>query len=523
MGYHNSLRQNEGFTLLDLAIALVVFGLLAGAFFSAASIYVKQKRAENMEVRLDAVSTAMARYIKKDPNDASDPGRFPCPASLTVPQGAAGYGVEVCPNFSATYAAGDDLGGVLVLSGPSGLVLAGAIPTATLGINGNLMLDEYGNRFTYAVTMDLVREDALLEEPAYSPAITRHYKEELPDKTIVDKVAAVNFMIISHGPDGAGSYTKYGKRNGNACRITDPIGMGDSRNCVWQTNFEPTFRDEAYTYSTATTAGFYDDLAIHLLGEDQTGWWQSSDDAGGNIVAKNNIENIGIGPGIINPVQTVDVAGAIKIADTENVCNSASVGSIRYNSGAKNVVECCNSSGGAGYGWGDISYGCSTGVCSMATKGQLSFNAATKTRQYCNGVKFISIFGSNCSGGAHYHGEIFNNPPTIETVPCDGGLSGTMSRSRSDQSFCNNGTIEVYAAGAFSDWNRSGCAFGNPAGYEVTRFGVASGCNNDWSSCFRNFAYPAPACASGTARGYACETHPGGCDNQDGTCCVVCN
>ncbi len=513
----SSIRDNDGFTLLDLAIALVVFGLLAAAFFSGASIYIKQQRIDQTNERLHNASIALARFIKDDLI------RFPCPASLTTPPGAPGFGEQVCPANYDSVSVGDDLGGVFALRGADGaIVLLGALPTTTMKTDNNLMLDEYDNRFTYAVTMDLTEENALEDKSAIPPAITRLYKVELPDHTIEDRTANVDFILISHGPDGAGSYTQEGKPHGKACRITQTTpGLGDSRNCLWQTTFEATFRDEAYTYATAETDSYYDDMVLHMLGEDTKGWWQSSDGTGGNIGTKNPF-NVGIGPGVLNPVQRVDVDGAIKIANTSNPCDASSVGSIRYNDGSKSVVECCNDNDGAGYSWGNISYGCAAGTCTMSTKGQFRFNGATGTREFCNGVKFISVFGANCSGG-YYHGQIFGSSSDTETAPCDGGLNGTMTRSRPGESFCNNGIIEPYSIGEYGEWDRSACINGNPAGYEVRRFGVASGCNNDWSSCYRTFSYPAPTCASGTARGYACETHPGGCDNTDGTCCVVCN
>ncbi len=450
--------DNRGFTLIELMAVLVIVGVIMGAFFSGAAIYMKQKRIEDMQVRFDDIRNGLSKFVMDeppsgDPSVPDDAVRYPCPASLTAAPGATGFGVELCPSPAAygSLSPGDDLGGVFVAESDRGLVLIGAVPTNTLNISNDLMLDEFGNRLTYAVTLGLTGpdDDQLLRPNLDPAAVVREYKEEDPvTHAVTTKTAYTDFMIVSHGADGAGSYTSQGVPNGTACRTTTNPGDGDSVNCAWQTTYKATFRDESHNYASVFGEGAYDDMAVHSLGEDD-GWWQATDGSGKDLIIKNPNANIGIGSAV--PVQRLEVDGAIKIAYTSNDCNAQSAGSIRYNDGSKDVVECCN-----GMNWQDIAYGCADGQeCNADKIGQMRFNPVTNMPEYCNGSAFVPINGADCSG--RYHGEVFPQAET-ESVACDGGLRGQMTRTRTNEMLCVNGAIQQQSQGTWSDYDRSGCA-----------------------------------------------------------------
>ncbi len=311
----NSLKRKAGqggFTLIEMAIVLVIIGIIVAAFFSFATMYVKKKRYEDMQTRMQDLRVAFANYIHDDIPDPSDPDppppdaiRFPCPAPLTLGPDDAGFGEEVCP--SGTPAVGTDLGGVFVAQSPSGaLVLIGAVPTATLGVSGELMQDIYGNKMTYAVTNSLTATDALAGGSSPSGQI------RIVDQkgNVVNNAAA--FYVVSHGEDGAGAYTLQGERYGEPCRTTVPPGEGDSQNCLWQTNNEAVFRESAAIgFSTAVNDQRYDDFTIFDL-DDREGWWQATDESGTNIVNR-NIGNVGIGVSG-EPQQKLDVSGNVTIS-----------------------------------------------------------------------------------------------------------------------------------------------------------------------------------------------------------------
>ena len=449
--------DNRGFTLIELMAVLVIVGVMMGAFFSGAAIYMKQKRIEDMQVRFDDIRVGLSNFIKDDPivdpDIPPDSVRYPCPAPLTAAPGMTGFGQELCPSNYASLSPGDDLGGVFVAEGADGgLVLIGAVPTTTLDISNDLMLDEYGNRLTYAVTLGLTgpNDDQLLLPNLDPPAVIREYKEKDPvSGAVVTKTANTEFIIVSHGADGAGSYTAQGVPNGTTCRTTTNPGDGDSLNCSWQTTYSATFRDDANNFASIFGDDAYDDMAVHSLGEDD-GWWQATGGAGSDIVNRNPA-NIGIGPNVSVPVQRLDIGGAIKVANSaSDQCDADRVGSIRYNDGSKDVVECCN-----GFAWQDIAYGCASGDCTPDKTGQMRFNIETGVPEYCNGRVFVPTFGADC--GEHYHGEIYDQPET-ETAACDGGLRGEMTRTRINKMLCNNSSTVLHEEGQWSDYDRSGCA-----------------------------------------------------------------
>lgn len=449
----------SGFTLIEMAIVVLIIGILIGGFFSAATLYVKQQRIENMDERVNDIRIALSRFIIDDPNDASDSVRYPCPSPLTANASTAELGVELCPPDYNTVTAGDDLGGVFVIEGsiPGSLVLVGAVPTRTLGIKNDLMLDEFGNRFTYAVTINLTETNALLATPVATGQIT------IKNEVNGIKTTSADFILVSHGEDGSGSYSAEGMLNGSTCRTTTVPGDGDSQNCLWQTTGQAIFRDQSgFGFSQGLNDQFYDDVLSYTLAEDD-GWWQSTNGGGSNIVIKNPDARLGVG--ISTPVQKLDINGAIRISNTSNICDNNSVGSIRFNSGSSNVIECCNSSPGTvagaensdGFAWNDIGFGCNDGQCDSNKIGQMRANRTTGIPEFCNGTDYVSISGASCTdaeGNKRNHLEEFEE---TETMACDGDLFGDMSRQNTR--FCNNGTIDSVSEGEF---DRSGCNSAQP-------------------------------------------------------------
>lgn len=126
---------NSGFTLIEMAIVLVIVGFIVGGLLKPLSAQLEQRSAMETKVNLDNAKEALMGY-------AVAHGRLPCPATV------ASNGMEA-------FAAGGD-----ATNGNCAAFYNGFLPAATLGITpvdgGGFAIDGWGgdaaNRIRYAVS-----------------------------------------------------------------------------------------------------------------------------------------------------------------------------------------------------------------------------------------------------------------------------------------------------------------------------------------------------------------------------------
>ena len=108
---HRSASQ-KGFSLIEIAIVLVVLGLLLGGLLGPLSVRVEQQERAKTQVLLEEIKEALLGY-------AAINGVLPCPTTQSDP-GNAGYGVAAAPPCP--------------VGGPVG-VTDGILPWKTLGVS----------------------------------------------------------------------------------------------------------------------------------------------------------------------------------------------------------------------------------------------------------------------------------------------------------------------------------------------------------------------------------------------------
>ena len=119
-------NKQSGFTLIEIAVVLVIVGVLVSSFIGSITSRIETTRRDNTIRKLEEIKLAIFGY-------AAAEGRLPCPAT------ALGGGQE------------QPVGG-----GVCG-TLYGFVPGRTLGLSGaynrdNLLIDSWGNPFRYSVT-----------------------------------------------------------------------------------------------------------------------------------------------------------------------------------------------------------------------------------------------------------------------------------------------------------------------------------------------------------------------------------
>lgn len=144
-------NRQRGFSLIEIALVLVIAGLALGTGLSLLGARTAQARIDSTKARSEAVRQALVAYVSQN-------YRFPCPAAPGLVRGAVGYnteqrsgatGAEVCTAASGLT---NNIGGVAPLG-----VSRGTVPCAALGLAEDACTDAWGSRFTYFVQNSAIR------------------------------------------------------------------------------------------------------------------------------------------------------------------------------------------------------------------------------------------------------------------------------------------------------------------------------------------------------------------------------
>lgn len=175
--------HDQGFTLTELAVVLVIVSLLIGGLLVPLSAQVDIRSTNDTRTALAEIREALLGFAVAN-------GRLPCPALPSTASGVAGAGLEVAPP----------------LPGAGCVSLAGVLPWATLAVSEN---DAWGRRYSYRVTSAFSRFPVGAATAGFTLSSTGDLTIR-PAKgaaLIADRVPAV---VISHGKNGNGAYLSQG-------------------------------------------------------------------------------------------------------------------------------------------------------------------------------------------------------------------------------------------------------------------------------------------------------------------------
>lgn len=232
------LVQTLGFTLIEMAIVLVVIGLIVSGGLVAIGPVVENANVNQTNQKLDRVEQALVLHVIRY-------GCLPCPAGPGEPA-------------TGTYTAGQSVANGAVYTGTcaggTGCDFAqGVVPWVNLGISEGDASDAFGIRFSYAVTPALAL--AAASTTAGMQRVTSSYPAGTLDVsnnagTVITTDAA--YVLISHGPDRA-----YGRQMtvGGAALPAAPFSStfeGDN-------SAGPTYRQSDYSSDKSGTT-YFDDI-----------------------------------------------------------------------------------------------------------------------------------------------------------------------------------------------------------------------------------------------------------------------
>lgn len=226
----------NGFTLIEMAIVLMIVGVLLGGMLVPLSAQMEQRNRSDTQKAMSDIKEAIIGYALAN-------GQLPCPAVPTIPTGQANAGiarVQPCTGANSS----------------------GVVPWATLGVSET---DAWGNRYTYRVDSNFTDtlgttfgkdQNGNTCIPSITPANatfalcstgTLNVLSASPAGATI--AGSVPVVIISHGKNGAGAYNTQGSP------IPSGSNTDEKENSDGSTNLN---------YVSHTPTSTFDDLVVWI-------------------------------------------------------------------------------------------------------------------------------------------------------------------------------------------------------------------------------------------------------------------
>lgn len=239
-------KKNSGFTLVEMAIVLMIVGLLLGGLIPTLSAQMESQRINETRKQLDEIQQALIGYALVN-------GRLPCPAEASLATGLANAGVEaVTGNTCACVASSGNTVADNSAIACTGGTVTGVLPWVTLGIKET---DAWERRYTYRVTRHFADQISANTfgsgcTPSSAPTAASFalcspgepdvYSADSGGTVIANNVPV---LFLSHGKNGAGAYLS------NGTQLPAAAGVDEAENSDNDTKFvshtpTPDFDDQ---------------------------------------------------------------------------------------------------------------------------------------------------------------------------------------------------------------------------------------------------------------------------------------
>ena len=208
--------KQQGFTLIELAISLVIIGLIISVALSVSTTQLQLVRISETKKKEEAIKNSLISFIEHN-------NRLPCPAQGNLPTTDPNYGREVKSGAAPFCTIPNDA---------TNTVVTGIVPWISLGITDDTATDGYYNRFTYQVVLT-----ATTATPNYTPVAGNYTISAIQNGSSITMMLAGTVIkavavLVSHGANGYGAYLPSG-----AQLATAGAGPNELKNAGHTINF----------------------------------------------------------------------------------------------------------------------------------------------------------------------------------------------------------------------------------------------------------------------------------------------
>ncbi len=325
------LRNAAGFSLLELTAVLVIVSIITAMAMSGGSAMLGTAHENATRERMKGIENALASYRAAH-------NRLPCPADITIADGAANFGVEAATPGTCTGGTPAANRSAAGATNAAATGVEGAIPVVTLGLPNDYMYDGWGKRIRYVVDSAVTATAGFTSVAAgcTDRAIT------IKDANGGNRTTGAVYALISHGRNGHGGYTKGGVvSNMGSTNTAEQTNCHCTSSAVAGT-YAPTYVQKAATSNPASATDTFDDIVTYRERWQLAVAWERLDacagtyvyvidtnndriqklDSNGSFIAKWGSN--GSGNGQFNFTSTgmpgiaVDSSGNVLVADTDN-------------------------------------------------------------------------------------------------------------------------------------------------------------------------------------------------------------
>jgi len=294
------IKDQKGMTLIDVAIMLLIIGILTAPMMQAYNIWKMQNIFDNNTAHFTTASNAIDNFYFT--ND-----HYPCPADPTLGPQSAAYGEAVV----------DAAGNCTIGIDPTNRIATGSLPFKNLKMTPDESLDSSNNKIVYAVTLALANPATPFNNNNGRIEVMRvpdANDDDVPDSAAAqDTPQRYHFLLLSLGPNGRGAHNEAGQEVAQCANAVSTPGGGGGGGPVTQTencDGDLKFVDSRFMKDTGATGNKFDDQIFDGYESDNSApsrIWDTATNPD-NLGSK----NLYIGIGVSQPEHELEVAGNIR-------------------------------------------------------------------------------------------------------------------------------------------------------------------------------------------------------------------
>lgn len=325
-------NPTAGYSLLEMAAAIIILGVLAAVFLQVYSLYSQNQKMLKTQQLVNTATSKIQTYRQVF-------GHYPCPAPIDALRTDIDYGTETNCSDTVTIPSGNCANGICIRSttrlvdhdndpatAPINMTLRvriGAIPFRVLQMDEKETFDSYDSRLTYAVTEAMGTITGFQELRGGIDLVDEG------GQSLIQPAGSASFVILSHGVNRVGAYSSL-----SGSQIPCAGSGLDLTNCIDPSvvAIPPDARFANSFAQNATAATTFDDIVAYFATAKNPMWRRVTPGSEDIVDMSGNL----VGVGTSTPSDTLSVTQTTvnPATGTMEVPNALTASGVTLESGA---------------------------------------------------------------------------------------------------------------------------------------------------------------------------------------------